>query len=245
MIQRSRSFQARPALGRDVAEVGRVGGVADAEAERRNIAVLQQERPKASPDRPSLRWCGFRRPRSSGGRGSADIRCPAASRSNRRTAAGYDRAVDSVQIDRNAPALVHHDRAQIVDAVGLVGVLVGQEHGVEVIDIGVDQLLAQVGRGVDQDPGDRRVRRSARPAASSGGGGSSDCWDRRRPSRAPGAARRRRSRSRGSSASASCRRLSARGTLENRRKKFSVVWREISSSETPRVSASTLAISTT
>jgi len=38
---------------------------------------------------------------------------------------------------------------------------------------------------------------------------------------------------------------SARGTLLNRRKKFCVVWREISSSETPRVSASTLATSTT
>ena len=37
----------------------------------------------------------------------------------------------------------------------------------------------------------------------------------------------------------------ARGTLLNRRKKFSVVWRAISSNETPRVSASTLAVSTT
>src|SRR6185312_8576885 len=35
------------------------------------------------------------------------------------------------------------------------------------------------------------------------------------------------------------------GTLLNRRKKFSVVCRAISSSETPRVSASTLAVSTT
>ena len=55
-----------------------------------------------------------------------------------------------VQIDRNAPALVQHHRAEIVDAVGLVGVLVGQEHRVDMIDPGVDQLLAQIGRGVDQ-----------------------------------------------------------------------------------------------
>ena len=57
-----------------------------------------------------------------------------------------------VEIDRNAPALMHHDRAEIVDAVGLVGVLMGQEHRVEMVDIGVDQLLAQIGRGVDHDP---------------------------------------------------------------------------------------------
>ena len=36
-----------------------------------------------------------------------------------------------------------------------------------------------------------------------------------------------------------------RGTLLNSRKKFSVVWRAISSGVTPRISASTLAVSTT
>jgi hypothetical protein len=36
-----------------------------------------------------------------------------------------------------------------------------------------------------------------------------------------------------------------RGTLEKSRKKFSVVCRAISSNATPRVSASTLAVSTT
>ena len=48
---------------------------------------------------------------------------------------------------------MQHDRAQIVDTVGLVGVLVGQEHRVEVIDIGVDQLFAQIWRGIDHDAG--------------------------------------------------------------------------------------------
>ena len=115
-----------------------------------------------------------------------------------------------VQIDRNPPALMHHDRAEIVDAVGLVGMLMGQEHRVEMVDVGVDQLLAQVGRGVDHDPGRAMGGRRARPAASSGGGGFSDFWDRRRPSRAPAAARRPRNRSRESSASASCRRFRAR-----------------------------------
>ena len=36
----------------------------------------------------------------------------------------------------------------------MVGVLVGEEHGVEPIDPGVEKLLAQVGRGVDQNAGD-------------------------------------------------------------------------------------------
>ena len=46
---------------------------------------------------------------------------------------------------------MQHDRTQIVDAMGLVGMLMGQKHRVEMVDVGVDQLLAQVGRGVDQD----------------------------------------------------------------------------------------------
>src|SRR2546423_15021660 len=60
------------------------------------------------------------------------------------------------QIKRNAPALMYRDGSEIVDAVGLIGVLMSQKHRVEMIDIGVDQLLAQIRRGVDQD-----ARRSA------------------------------------------------------------------------------------
>ncbi len=44
-------------------------------------------------------------------------------------------------------------RAQIVDAVGVVGMLVGVEHAVEPIDLGIEELLAQIRRGVDQDAG--------------------------------------------------------------------------------------------
>ena len=40
---------------------------------------------------------------------------------------------------------MQHDGTQIVHAVSLVGVLVGQEHRIDVIAFGVDQLLAQVG----------------------------------------------------------------------------------------------------
>ena len=48
----------------------------------------------------------------------------------------------SVQIDRNTSTLMQHHRAQIVDPVGLIGVLVGEEHRIDMIDLGVDQLLA-------------------------------------------------------------------------------------------------------
>ena len=44
-----------------------------------------------------------------------------------------------------------HDRAQIVHAVGLVGMFVRQEHRVDVVDIGIDQLLAEIGRRIDHD----------------------------------------------------------------------------------------------
>ena len=138
-----------------------------------------------------------------------------------------------VQIDRNAPALVHHDRAKIVDAMGLVGMLMGQKHRIDVIDLGVDQLLAQIGRGVDQRPAWCRDRTSARPAANSGGGGFSDSWDRRRPSRARDAARRRRTRSREWSGSASCHRIRGVAPWRTAGRSSRVVCREISSSDTP------------
>ncbi len=57
---------------------GVVGGIADAIAERGDVAVLQQEGGQferaALPSMPS----GFRRPRSNAASGSADSRCPPA-----------------------------------------------------------------------------------------------------------------------------------------------------------------------
>ncbi len=58
-----------------------------------------------------------------------------------------------VEIDVDAPPALDEQRAQVVDAVGMVGVLVGVENAVDPIDIGVEQLLAQIGRGVDEDRG--------------------------------------------------------------------------------------------
>jgi hypothetical protein len=47
---------------------------------------------------------------------------------------------------------MQHNGAEVIDPMSLVGVLMGQKHRVDVIDIGVDQLLAQIGRSVDHDP---------------------------------------------------------------------------------------------
>ena len=64
-----------------------------------------------------------------------------------------------VEPDRHALAAVDEEAAQVVDAVGMVGVLVREQHGVDPVDLGVEKLLAQVRRGVDQHPRDA-VRRS-------------------------------------------------------------------------------------
>ena len=56
-----------------------------------------------------------------------------------------------VDPDRDALALAHEQRAQIVDAVGMVGVLVGDQHAVEPVDLRREQLLAAVRRAVDQN----------------------------------------------------------------------------------------------
>ena len=56
-----------------------------------------------------------------------------------------------VHIDVDAAALVHKQRAQIVDAVGVIGMLVGEQYAIEPVDLRLEQLLAAVGRAVDQD----------------------------------------------------------------------------------------------
>ena len=108
----------------------------------------------------------------------------------------------------------------------------GIQHRVEPIDVGVEQLLAQVGRGVDQDPASCRRAVAAldqqRAAAAAVlrvvriAGAPAE----RRPRHAAGGAA-----AENCKASASCRsRLRVRAApLQNSRKKFSVVWRAISS----------------
>ena len=57
-----------------------------------------------------------------------------------------------VDVDRSSPR--DKQPAQVVDAVGMIGMLMGEEHRVEPIDLGVEKLLAQVRRSIDQNASD-------------------------------------------------------------------------------------------
>src|SRR5262249_29944653 len=235
-------FEQRPAFTRDVADIGRIGGVRDAIAERWYLAVLEQkggEFERASLPFGGMALSGLDRMTCEDWRIVAALRRDEAVGEPRHDVLGGR----LVEIDGNSTALMQHHRPQIVDAMGLIGVLMGEIHGVDVIDVRIDQLLAQVGRGVDHDP-----RRTVRAGP----------FDQQRATAAAifgilgiaGAPAERRTGDAGGGAAAKdrerqCHAAMAVGTFENRRKKFSVVCCEISSSETPRVSASTFATSTT
>ena len=70
-----------------------------------------------------------------------------------------------VEIDVDPLPALEEQRAQIIDPVGMVGMLVGVEHAVEPLDFGIEKLLAQIRRSVDQDTRRTaavRARRSTR-----------------------------------------------------------------------------------
>ena len=56
--------------------------------------------------------------------------------------------------DRQAGAAVLRDGPEVVEAVQVIGVRVGEEDAVEKADAGGEELRAQVGRGVDEGAGD-------------------------------------------------------------------------------------------
>jgi hypothetical protein len=43
------------------------------------------------------------------------------------------------------------DLPQIIDAMGMIGMVMGQQHGIEPADAGGQQLFAQIRAGIDQD----------------------------------------------------------------------------------------------
>src|SRR5262245_28364875 len=242
---------------RQAAQVAGIGKRPEAKAQRGNIAVLLQ-------DRQGLDWAAL----------PVDAQVPAGLepvlRHDRRVLAARRRLeaiIEArahrlrgglVQIDVDPPPPVEEEPAQVVDAVGMIGVLVGEEHGVQPVDLGVEQLLAQVGRGVDQHAGNahpvaplHQQRRPAPPVPgiagiavspaqggtrnAAGGAAAEDCEAERHAVRAVSPA---------SCASGSAP-AEARGTLWNSRKKFSLVCRAICSGDMARVSARTPAVSTT
>src|SRR5262249_4632418 len=150
------------------------------------------------------------------------------------------------RIGVDAAALVDEQAAQVVDAVRVIGVLMGEQHAVEPVHIGVQQLFAQVRAGVDKYAGHLA---GAVASLDQHGAASppvfwigwiafapAECGPRHA---ARGTAAKNGERQRHAA------RAVSRGTFENSRKKFSVVMRAISSSDTPRTSAKTLAVSTT
>lgn len=58
------------------------------------------------------------------------------------------------------------DLAQVVDAVHMVGMIVGVEHRRQPIDPGIQQLFTAIGRGVDQNRPFRSMDQDGRAAAA-------------------------------------------------------------------------------
>jgi hypothetical protein len=54
-------------------------------------------------------------------------------------------------MERYGPAAMG-DRAELVDPMAMIGMVVRDDNGVEIADAGVQQLLADIGPAVDQEP---------------------------------------------------------------------------------------------
>src|SRR3954468_13123875 len=83
-------------------------------------------------------------------------------RADRRIAVLAGKGVGEAQlqaVERLTARIARHRAAagvvelpQIVDAVAMIGMVVGPDHCLDVVDVGIEQLLAKVRAGVDQDP---------------------------------------------------------------------------------------------
>ena len=127
-----------------VLDVRRVGQVAEAEAERGDVAVVLQNR--QSLDRASLpvNINDFARHQTLL---VEDWRIFAAGRCHEAIAeAGVHGAgCRFIEVDVDLPTLVDEQRAQIVDPMRVVGVLVRDQNAVNPINGGIEKLHAQVG----------------------------------------------------------------------------------------------------
>src|SRR4051812_35075715 len=127
----------------------------------------------------------------------------------------------------------------------MVGMRVREQHAIQVVDFRIQELLANVGRGINQN-----ARRSAGPAALDQQRAAPPAVLRIvRIAGAPAAAQSRhtgrRTTAQNDEPQAHATASTGCGTLANSRKKFAVVWAAIASRERPRVRASTAAVSTT
>ena len=139
----------------EAAHIGRIGEAAEAEGERRDAAVELSDR-----------QCGegtplpFDRHRLAG-RDQMRVRERRIFAARRRREAIAEARLEPrhrgcIGVDIDAPLHVHDEAAEIVDAVDMVGMRMRVEHAVELADPGGKRLLAKVRAGIDQHVGDRR-----------------------------------------------------------------------------------------
>src|SRR5260221_14256055 len=129
---------------------------------------------------------------------------------------------------------------------GVVSMLMRDEYAVEPVDFGVQKLHAKIGRPSDKHGRSAAVRicplnqkRGAPPAIFW------IVWIARTPAQRPPRDAHGRTAAEDGGGQAHAAFAATRGTLLNRRKKFSVVWRAISSAVTQRPAPKTLAVSAT
>jgi len=146
----------------DLLRVGKVGHRSDAVSQHGAVAVGQRERAHPQAGDLGLRIrvegmgaeLGLTRPRLGRG-GVEDV--PEASPQFRQRGR---RAVH-----REAAPLPHREGAQVVDAVDVVGMRVGEEHGIECRHTRRHELESQLGGRVDQQPPAARLDQRRSPGA--------------------------------------------------------------------------------
>src|SRR4029077_1370000 len=233
-------------LLRKIAHVRRIGDTAEAEAERLAGAVDLPEWQRL--DHPAR---ALDHHRDAGGQLMLvqDWRIVAAGKRLEaiREARAELIACYLVEIDLDAPMTVISDHAQIIDAMGMVGVVVSIEHAVEPTDPKIEQLLPQIGWRVHENTRRAGIARllhqkRAPPAPVLrvvGIASAPMIADARHPARGSAAENR------DFQVHAALALNAERGTLLNSLKKFSVVAVAISSALKPRVAASLAAVCTT
>src|SRR6185437_7330415 len=157
----------------NAAEIARIGKPARAVAERLDIAVLlgkRLDRDTAARAVDDEALAGLDHVRIEDGR------IVAARRRGEAIAECLANALAGLagEIDLDTSAVVERQHAEIVDAMRVVGVFVRVKHRLDAVDPGVEQLLAQVAPGVDDDTGGLRAaggapfeeQRTAAPAVA-------------------------------------------------------------------------------
>ncbi len=135
--------------GVELDHVGRIGEAAETEAERGREAMTLREGRDGDAGR-------LERPVDEAALERRLIEARARVRIDRREDVaealldlGHGRGICK---ERDRPPHQPVDGAQIVDTMQVVGMGMGEQHGVERGDAGIEQLLAQIGRGVDEEP---------------------------------------------------------------------------------------------